>query len=295
MELRRFLLIVSAFLIIGLVLLAWFMPLNDDFQDENPFWNGVSNIIEEYPVRLLTSLADLPPSPLGQTLILIPYQNSTAAELEQLNRFVLQGGRLILADDYGYGNQILEYLGLKTRFSGQTLLDPMINYKARQFPEITHLEPNPLTADITSLVFNHATCLIDVSANETVASSSSFSFLDLNDNELSDADEPTGPLPVISQHALGSGLVILIADPSLFINSMDKMAGNDSFIQNIFTSAKGDIYFDCSHLEVSPLQQTKSWLKEARGFVADPAGTLVLVAAVIVAALIPVWYKKKQS
>src|SRR4030042_804187 len=238
MELRRFLAILTAFLIIGLVLSAWFMPLNDDFQDENPFWNGVSDITKKYPVHLLTSLADLPPSPPGQTLILIPYRNSTATDLVRLNRFVLEGGRLILSDDYGYGNQILEYLGLKTRFSGQTFLDPMINYKSRLFPEITHLEPNPLTANITSIVFNHATCLIDVSADEIVASSSTFSYLDLNDNELSDADEPTGPLPVISQHTLGTGLVILVA---------------------------------------------------------DPAGTLVLVAAVIVAALIPVWYKKKQS
>jgi hypothetical protein len=294
MELRKFLVIVTALLIVGLILLTWFIPLNDDFQDENPYWNGISDIINKYPIHPLQSLADLPPSPQSTTLILIPYQNSTAAELDQLNRFVSQGGRLILADDYGYGNQILGYLGLETRFAGQTLIAPMIHYKTRQFPEITHLEPNPLTPNVTSLVFNHATCLIDVNADETVASSSTFSFLDLNDNGVADADEPEGPLPVISQHTLGSGVVILIADPSLFINGMEKMKGNDTFINNILASAGGDTYFDRSHLEVSNLQQTKSWLKEARSFVTNPAGTLVLVVVVIVAALIPVWYKKKQ-
>ena len=41
--------------------------------------------------------------------------------MEQLRRFTVRGGRLILADDYGYGNRILEYLGLAPRFAEQVL------------------------------------------------------------------------------------------------------------------------------------------------------------------------------
>jgi len=142
-----------------LIIAVWFFPSNEDFRVENPFWNGTRDISASYPAQPLESLSDLPPSPQGTTLILIPYLNCTPAELEQLNRFVSQGGRLVLADDYGYGNQILEYLGLRARFAGETLLDPLVNYKNKQFPKIIHLEPSLLTSNTGSLVFNHATCL----------------------------------------------------------------------------------------------------------------------------------------
>jgi hypothetical protein len=295
MGLRRFLLGLSVILIVGLVLTVWFMPLKDDFRDATPYWNGISDITGEYPVHLPASLSDLPPSPFGVTLILIPYMEYSPAELELLNGFVSQGGRLILADDYGNGNQVLASLGLEGRFSGQPLLDPMVNYKTKQFPGITRLEPNPLTSNVTSMVFNHATSLTNVSANDIIAQSSAFSFLDLNDNGSSDAGEPAGPQPVISQQTLGSGQVILIADPSIFINGMRQTGDNTGFIQNIFATAPNGVYFDLSHLPVSNLKSTKHLLAQARSLMINPTGMILLIVVLLWLVLLPIWYKKKQS
>ncbi|HJX13603.1 MAG TPA: DUF4350 domain-containing protein, partial [Dehalococcoidales bacterium] len=105
MGLRRFLFIVTAATVIALIITAWFFPSNDDFRLENPFWNGTGDLGTRYPVRLLNSLADLPPSGEGATLITIPYAGYTEAELERIGDFVTGGGRLILADDYGHGNE----------------------------------------------------------------------------------------------------------------------------------------------------------------------------------------------
>ena len=132
MELRRFLVILTVALIVLLVITAWFFPSNEDFRVENPFWNGTRDLTTGCPALPLSSLADLPPSPQGATLILVPYLSCTPAELGQLNSFVTRGGTLVLADDYGHGNQVLEYLGLGARFSGQSLLDPTVNYKSKQ-------------------------------------------------------------------------------------------------------------------------------------------------------------------
>lgn len=294
MGLRRFLVILTIVLVIILIIVAWFLPPNDDFLAENPFWNGTSDISTSYQAIPLKSLSELPPSPQGTTLILIPYLSGTTSELEQIKSFVTRGGRLILADDYGHGNQILEYLRLGARFSNQTLLDPLVNYKNQQFPKITHFKPNPLTSNNESLIFNHATCLVNVTANDTIALSSAFSFLDLNGNERQDKNEPTGPLPVISQHSLGSGQVILISDPSLFINSMETIGGNSSFIQSI-AATTASLYLDQSHLPPSELLQTKSLLAQARGWLATPLGTSGLVIVALVAALKPIWYKKKED
>ena len=295
MELRRFLVILTIVLIILLTIVVWFFPSKEDFRVENPFWNGTRDISSAIPALPLESLFDLPTSPLGTTLILIPYLDFTPAELEELNSFVTQGGTLILVDDYGYGNQILEYLGLKARFSGQVLLDPLFSYKNKWLPRISHLRASSVTNDTESLVFNHATCLTDVEANEVLAQSSSFSFLDLNGNQVWDKDEPTGPLPVISHHNLGNGQIILISDPSLFINSMEIIEDNYSFIQNIAAITTARLLIDQSHLPPSNLHQTKNLLADIRGYLITPVGTLGLVILALTIALMPIWHKKERG
>ena len=204
MNLHRFLVMLTLFLALALAVTIWFFPSNEDFRTENPFWNGSKEISFSHQVSPLESLANLPSSPRGSTLIIIPYLEFSPAELEALDSFVTLAGTMVLADAYGYGNQVLRHLGLKGQFSGQTLLDPLANDKNQWFPRIYHFKASSFTSNIDSLVLNHATCLTDVEANDILASSSSFSFLDLNDNQTRDEDEPAGPLPVIH---LGESLV----------------------------------------------------------------------------------------
>ena len=294
MTLRRFTAILTIALIIILAIAIWFFPPDDDFRTGNPFWNGTKEISANYPISPLKSLSNLPSLPLGSTLILIPYLQSTPAELEALNSFVTRGGTLILADDYGYGNQILEYLGLKTRFSGQPLLDPLANYKNKWFPQISHIKSSPFTSDIDKLVFNHATCLTNVEAANVLAQSSLFSFLDLNGDQTWQESEPTGSLPVISLHNLGSGQIILVADPSLFINSMETMEGNDGFLQNIAAITASELLIDQSHLPPSNLHQTKNLLAQIRDSLTSPLGTLGLVMLALTITLMPLWHERRR-
>lgn len=295
MELRRFLIVLTIVLVIILSIVVWFFPSDEDFRTENSFWNGSSNLSSSYPFSPLASLSDLPPSPQGSTLILIPYLNFIPAELEALNSFVAQGGTLILADDYGYGNQVLEYLGLKARFSEQPLLDPLSNYKNKWFPQVFHFKSSSLTSDIDNLIFNHATALTNVEDSETLALSSSFSFLDLNGNQTWEEGEPTGPLPVISQHNLGSGQIILITDPSLFINSMETMGSNYNLIQNIVAITTSNLLIDQSHLPASNLHQTKNLLTHIHDSLITPLGSLGLVILALTVTLMPLWRKKKTE
>jgi hypothetical protein len=278
-------------IIILLIMAVWLYPSDEDFRMENRFWNGTGDLSARYPILPLQAFADLPPSPEGATLILIPYLECSPAELGQLGSFINRGGTLILADDYGHGNQVLEYLELKTRFAGQPLLSPLINYKNEQFPRITQLEPDPLTDNVTSLVLNHATSLIDAGPADTLARSSSFSFLDQNGDGAREDGEPAGPLPVISRHHLGNGQLILIADPSLFINSM-KIEDNGRFIQNIAAVAPAGVYIDQSHLPFTELHEARNLLAQIRGFLATPWGTSGLVLLALIIALRPIWHKK---
>jgi len=268
--LRKFLLILTIVLVVILGVVLWLFPSDEDFRAENPFWNGISDVASNYQLSPLEALSELPTSPRGASLILIPYQSLQSAELEALQGFVAQGGTLFLADDYGYGNQVLQYLGLQARFSGQVLFDPLHNYKNGWFPRIDRFKSHPLTSNTESLIFNHATCLINVDSDDALALSSPFSFLDLNGNQTGDEGEPVGPLPVISQHKLNSGQIILIADPSIFVNSMQAIGSNGAFIQGMADITAASLFIDQSHLPPSNLHHTKNLLAHIHGALSTP-------------------------
>lgn len=295
MELRRFLVILTVALVIILAITVWFFPSNEDFRADNPFWNGLKDVSSSYPAKPLESLSALPTLPQQSTLIVIPYLDLAPAELEEVQHFVTQGGTLILADDYGFGNRILEYMGLKARFSGGVLLDPLFCYKNKWLPRISRLSSSSITSDTKSLILNHATSLTNVDASDVLALSSSFSFLDRNDNQAWDEGEPNGPLPVIAQQSLGNGKIILISDPSLFINSMEEIESNHTLIQNLANINPGQLFIDQSHLPTSNLDQTKSGLTVIRDAVSSPVGAISLVILALAVALMPVWRKDEKG
>jgi hypothetical protein len=292
MKLHNFLLIFSLGMIVLVILMVWFLPLDEDFRVENPLWNGFKNLSEDYAVQPVESFANLPSSK-DATLIVIPYLEFTQEELSELDRFIQDGGRIILADDYGYGNQVLEYLGTDVKFSGDTLQDPLANYNSPYLPKIIHFNTHVLTADLDNLGLNHATCLLNTDNSGTLALSSSFSFLDTNGNGQYDEEEPLGPLPVIFRKGMGKGELFLVADPSLFINSMETMGENETFIRNIAADTTS-LYIDQSHLPPSDLHRSKDLIARGREFIAEPLIATGLVALVVVISLKPVWYRKKQ-
>ncbi|UCB42298.1 MAG: DUF4350 domain-containing protein [Dehalococcoidales bacterium] len=295
MTLRRFLVLLAVVSVAILIVIVWVFPSDEDFQTKNPFWNGSSELSSYHSFTPLASLAELPAVPGGTTLILVPYIDLTSSELEEIRHFVAGGGTLVLADDYGFGNKVLEHLKVEARFAGQVLLDPLFSYKNQWLPRIYNLSPDSVTGDVNSLVFNHATCLMDVSDSNVLALSSSFSFLDLNDNEEWDSDEPTGPLPVISQHTLASGRIIVISDPSIFINSMDTLDDNYTIIENIAEITSSQLLIDQSHLPYSDLHQTKDVLASVRSALTTPVGTLALVAVLLIITLRPIWPRKGEG
>jgi hypothetical protein len=293
--LHRFLVILTIALVITLSVVVWFFPSDDNFRADNPFWNGTRDTVADNAILPLEAFSELPVPPNGSALILVPYIELTPAELNQLNSFISQGGILVLADDYGCGNQILEYLGLEARFSGQPVLDPLFSLKNKWLPRVFHLAVDPITGNANSLVLNHATCLIDAPTDNTLALSSSFSFLDINDNEIRDEKEPAGPLPIIAHQNLGEGQIILISDPSIFINSMEVIEDNFRFIRSIAGITTDRLLIDQSHLTPSNLHQTKNLLSHIHSFFITPIGTLAIVGLLLMTTLMPIWYRKGEG
>jgi len=292
---RRFLSILALAIIVLLAIVIWFYPSSEDFRVENPFWNGAKAFAARFDASTLRSLQDLPADPEGTVLVVIPYTDFTEAELAGLESYVSGGGTLILADDYGYGNEVLDYLGLDARFVGEPLLDPLFNYKNGWFPRVTGFTPSPMTEDVESVILNHATSLETGSGFEVIAQTSKSSFLDLNGNLKWDEEEPTGPLPISARISVGEGMVILLADPSIVLNSMRGLEDNERFVKNLLESRspEPEILLDQSHLPEASLDEAKGRLRVARDALSNPLGIMGLVAAVLTVTLMPIWRRRK--
>lgn len=271
---------------------AWLLPSGEDFRTDNPSWNGMKDVSVLVSATSLASLDELPLAPEETAVILVPYLEFTPEELVQLEQYIENGGTLYLADDYGYGNQALERLGVSARFSGEILLDQLSHYNSQWLPRLSRFNDDPLFEDVDSMVLNNATVLTGVEAEDVLAYSSSFSFLDSNENEELDEGEVTGPLPVMASYSLGQGRVVLIADPSLFINGMYEQDENLTFIQNM--SASAEVYIDQSHLAPSNLDEAKGALAVWRSFFVTPEGTVAMAAAALVLMPVLLWPRRRE-
>jgi len=225
-------------------------------------------------------------------LVSIPYLDYSPGDLTQIEQFVKFGNSLLLLDDFGYGNNVLERLGLGVRFENTVLLDPLFSYKNQYLPRITDFSEDLKKNGVKSITLNHAVALSQVEPSRALAWSSSSSFLDSNANGSKDPDETAGPLAVAAEYPVGRGIVILVSDPSLIINTMVGQDDNQKFIQYL-TARHGEpqkILLDRSHLTKSPLDVSKMNLEGAQNVLANPYVLIAVVALILI--MVPLLVRK---
>jgi hypothetical protein len=267
----------------------WFYPSVQAFMASNTMWNGINKFSKEFNVQNIDSFAALPVAPKQDVLIAIPYVPYTTDELAQMKQFVENGGKLVMMDDFGYGNSFLEYAGIPARFDNTPLLDPLFNYKNEYFPRILDFNESVTGSGIKVIAFNHGTALSGVSQSQALAWSSSMSFLDTNQNGNLDPGETQGPFVVAASISLGEGTVDLVSDSSMIMNAAAGSNDNNAFVNYLMTSngTPAKVLFDRSQVTKSPLDASKIQLDNMRGVLSNPYTLVGIVALVFV---IITWY-----
>jgi hypothetical protein len=273
--------------VISLVCVSLF-PSAQDFMLYNTMWNGVRQTTNDLHTQPITSLQPINQPDSNKILISIPYIQYNSGDMQELKTFLDDGGTLMLMDDFGYGNSVLEYLQVDCRFSGTALLDPLFCYKNQRFPEITDFNSTAVTANVKEVVLNHATGLLNTGGTELLASSSTSSYLDTNGNEIWDSSEPKGPFPVAVKMSFGKGELIVVSDPSILINSMVGKDDNLLFVKNVLEPQiqTVPVLLDTSHLVADPLETTKFKLQSIIDFLSQPYAVLGIIMLLFAAVMI---------
>jgi hypothetical protein len=275
-------LLASVVVVIVISLLCiWFYPSIQDFMAGNAMWNGIREFSAEFSTEQIDTLDELPESPEKGALVIIPYLDYAEEELVRIKQFVDDGGTLLLMDDYGYGNVVLDYLGMRARFTNKPLLDPLFCYKNQSMPRISDFAPR-VKGKIDVIMLNHATTIANITPSKAIAWSSTTSFLDLNENGTLDPDEPEGPFAVAAEFRLGKGRLLLLSDPSVAINTMVGRDDNYDFISYLINreGEQKEIQIDNSHLTKAPLDVSKTRLLDTREAMANPYALLGINAII---------------
>lgn len=202
---------------------------NMEFSRSNAGWNGTSSFfydLDRHRTIDITDPAQLSGYAGNTTLFIIaPERSPTSEELESYAAFLRDGNTLVLADDFGTGNSILA--GLKSRIaiipSNLSSLDRMYNepYSVIVYRAVDG-GPFSLPPDIT---LNHPAHL---EGGTPLFLTSVMSWSDNNGDRRYTMGEEMGTFPVMCLDASGPGRIVVVSDPSIFINSMYSQPENEN-------------------------------------------------------------------
>ena len=275
----------------------------NDFSIYNTGWNGASDIaVATYHLgRFAPALTveatgtdltivnfdlfemDLDPA-TDVLMVMGPTKTFTASESALVGSFVTAGGLLVLADDFGTGNSLLQGMGASSRFSGKLMMDLSFD-RSPEFSVCFDLKDDPLTVNVSRLLMNYPTS-VSVSGPGTtaIAQSSVASWLDSDGDRTRDLGEPQGPFPLVVRERMGSGSILLLSDPSMLINGMVDELDNGVFADNLVTSMcslRSSVYFDESHRDYfDPITATTEFTAEISD--SDKFHVLIVAFALLV-------------
>jgi hypothetical protein len=250
-------------------MIAPVVSTSTDFSIYNSGWNGTSKLAKiTYQTgkfaptfQLRTNgahvtiehvgLEQLDLDPAKSALVIIgPTTLFSALEGTVVGNFVKSGGMLLLADDFGTGNSLLEKMGASSRFSGDLILD--LSYeKQPEFVVCFDIRNDDITRNVSYLLLNYASSIaLNTSSTQALAYSSLASWLDTNRDLYQQWGEPRGPFSILAKERIGLGTIVLLSDPSVLINGMSKYMNNSALATNLlaFISAgRSQVFFDESH------------------------------------------------
>ncbi|WP_139328928.1 DUF4350 domain-containing protein [Haladaptatus litoreus] len=224
----------------------------------NSAWDGSSKLSAEAEatgaaVTVARDVEEYDSVPPNETIAFIlspdkPYNPSTRQNLQQ---FVQNGGTLVIAEDFGtHSNPLVQSLGVNARFDGHLIRDDRYNYQSPAMPVARNVENHSYTENVSALTLNHGTA-IQTQNGSAIVQSSGYAYLDTTSNSKLDNNETIANHSVVTTHSVGQGQVVLVSDPSVFINSMLERSGNKEFVHNL-VSTHENVLLDTSHTKQLP-------------------------------------------
>jgi uncharacterized protein DUF4350 len=196
------------------------------FDPEGTDWEGLSQLVRiaqsELGTQRVVVTFTLPLQDLKRDDGIFLVHPERALDVDELSAFMRAGGRLILLDDYGTGDDLLARFGIR-----RVPLPARPAEMLRDNPSLAIAEPasvHPTVRDVGQVVTNHATGLAHMALSPLLV--------------VRGNGEPDVLLAVAG--AVGRGRLIAIGDASIPINAMMRYPGNRALSRSLVRYATDD-------------------------------------------------------
>jgi hypothetical protein len=146
--------------------------------------------------------------------LLLLYPEKTL-DVDELSKFMRAGGRVVMLDDFGRGDSLLQHFGMERVASPRRPAEFL-----RNNPQLALAEPasaHPVVSDVSRVVTNHPTGLSHPDLSPV---------LKIRGNGEDD-------VVVAVAGAVGKGRLLAVGDPSIVMNSMLRYGGNKAFARGL--------------------------------------------------------------
>ncbi len=208
----------------------------EEYSRYNTQWNGTSACIDRFHQAgaiEISNAADLEDYRGALFVIIAPEGEYTPEEIARYKAFLEQGNSILLADDAGSGNQLLKGLGSSIELAPGNVSSAERSYADPGALTGRRCADHSLLENCTELQFNHPWA---ITGGTVLVRTSPLSWVDQNGNGRIDPGEPQGSYALCSCEPAGHGEIIVLADPSLFINAMlaiDDQGDNAQFLRQV--------------------------------------------------------------
>lgn len=195
---------------------------SEPFSTANSDWQGLSEFValaqETWGREAVHVVAELDYAELSSRDSLIVFAPSEALDAESVTAFLAAGGRVAIIDDYGESPPLLERFGIR-----REAMTEQPRFSLRDNPQLAIAVPvlealpgeatgqHPMTLGVERVVTNHPILLRHPQLTPVL--------------EIPFSDGRAGILGVTGMVS-GSGRLLVLSDPSIFINLMLRYPGN---------------------------------------------------------------------
>jgi hypothetical protein len=243
---------ITGFLILLVIILLAFhlSSTNLEYSRYNPSWNGTSAFFgyleDNGGYTEVRNIRDILPYNDSVLFIIGVEDGFSSDEIRNYRRYAEQGNTIVIADDKGGSNVLLEGIGSTIRVIPGNLTSIERIYDDRTsvlaFPTAT----NTPFSDTGQLLLNKPGY---TEGGVPLFKTSILSWIDSNGNERPDPEEELGRYPVLTSEKIGNGTVYVFSDPSVFINGMwqgGQWPGNTALIGD-FAGSGSPVLIDQVH------------------------------------------------
>jgi len=289
----------AVFWIAGLVILVSALVLtvhlssnNLEFSRYNNGWNGTSQFFAGLDRHHSFEVSD--PEQLAlyhentTLLIIAPVRQPTDTEIAAYRSFLIRGNTIILADDFGTGEAIVRGIGSRISIIPGNLssidrlfVDPysVVVYRVSNETPVT---------SVTRLVLNRPAPL---EGGDALMATSILSWIDDNGDRKINTNEVLGKFTVMAADNIGKGRLVVLSDPSIFVNTMqglDDTWDNKRFISGLIQNDGYPIVIDQMNSRTRDAEGMSEILHVIRTTLS--IGIVIVVLLVLFAAV--AWRKK---